>query len=76
MKNIIPEVPPKEAALIQYEIGFMYYHNLKAYNKALDELDKVLAHYPDSPWAREAKDLMDTIMTHKIYVVDDDYEND
>ncbi len=74
LKNIIPEVPPKEAALIQYEIGFMYYHNLKEYNKALDELEKVLVHYPDSPWAREAKDLMDTIMTYKIYVVEDDFE--
>ena len=73
LKNIIPEVPPKEAALIQYEIGFMYYHNLRDYSKSLDELEKVIAHYPDSPWSAEAKDLMNTIMTHKIYVVDDEY---
>ncbi len=74
LKNIIPELPKEEAALIQYEIGFIYYQNLKKYSSALDELDKVIEHYPDTVWAKEAKDLIHIIMTHKIYVVDQDYE--
>lgn len=73
LKNIIPELDADQAALVQYEVGYIYYHHLKQYSKALDELEKVITHYPDTPWAKEAKDLIHLIMTYKIYVVEDNY---
>ena len=67
LKDLVKETKPDIAASMQYEVGYIYYHYKKEYYEAVKELSTVTVDYPDTVWAKEAQNLIDTIMQYKIF---------